>query len=413
MKVGILGNGTVGSGVVELIQRNVNSIQSRTGTQLVVTKVLVKDTNKHRKQSYFPIITGDVEEFFQEDPDIVVEAIGGMSPAYELIKRSLLLKKHVVTANKNVISKHGTELVALAKKQGVALHFEASVGGGMPVIRIVSEGLTGNNMDSITGILNGTTNYILSRMGGEGLSYDAALKAAQQLGFAEADPSSDVLGLDSARKLAITASIAFGNTIDWEKIPTIGITELDELDTYGAKLAAGTIKLLALGRKTQEGLYAGVRPVIVSKGSSLGKLENEFNGVLLTGDATGEIFLSGKGAGKLPTASAVMADILSIISGESPRYIKLGGDEVVLMPKFNERANWMIRIQTREQDRAKVFAQIAGSFRKLHILNQRGRNNDEVTAFVESPSETYLDEVLESMGTEHRKLLMLAPFRYH
>lgn len=410
VKVGILGNGTVGSGVIELIDKNCENIKNRTGRSLGISKVLVQNPKKYKNNKYFSLITNNVEEFFNDEPDIVVEAIGGMNPAYDYIKRALSLKKHVVTANKNVISKHGAELVALAKSHGVALHFEASVGGGMPVIRMLSEGMTGNNINSMAGILNGTTNFILSKMSNEGLSYDLALEAAQQLGFAEADPSADVLGYDAARKLAIASSISYGKNIDFEKISIEGITRIDEIDTMAAHGIGGTIKLLAISSETENGIYAAVRPVIVSKSSSLGKLENEYNGIVLEGDATGEIFLSGKGAGKLPTASAVMADILSIVEGNRHKYVYLGSEEATIETSYDKRASWFIRVKTNR--RADVINLIAESFIKLYIFNQKGNDNDEVIALVESKNEQYLDDVFCRKNYEYKKILSLVNYKY-
>lgn len=399
INIGILGNGTVGKGIVELIDKNKASIKQRTGEELNISAVLVKNLEKHRKYKYFSLITNNYEKFFNSDIDIVVEVIGGIEPAYDYIKTALNLKKHVVTANKNVISKYGVELLRLAQKQGVSLNFEASVGGGMPIIKILGDSLTGNNIDSITGIFNGTTNFILSKMENENMDYVSALKLAQELGFAEADPSSDVLGQDAARKLAIASSISYGETVDWEKINTQGITNIDKIDMNCAKELGCTIKLLALSRKEDDKIYASVRPVILPKANSLAKLENEFNGVVLDGDAVGEIFLSGKGAGKLPTASAVMADILSIVGSSNPKLISLGCGEATIETRYNKNASWLLRVKC--VDRISIISSITNSFRKIFIFNNKGKENDEVITFIEGINEKKVDEFINVISLDY------------
>lgn len=396
INIGILGNGTVGKGILELIDRNRNRIKEKTGAELNITSVLVQNLEKHKNHKYFPIITNNYEDFFRNDMDIVVEVIGGVDPAYEYIKRALSLKKHVVTANKNVISKHGVELLGIAEKQGVSLNFEASVGGGMPIIKMLSDSLTGNNIDSITGILNGTTNFILTKMANENMDYGSALKLAQEEGFAEADPSSDVLGLDAARKLAITSSISYGETVDWEKINTQGITNIDEIDMACAKELGCTIKLLALSSKEDGAIYASVRPVIVAKGSSLGKIENEFNGVMLDGDAVGEIFLSGKGAGKLPTASAIMADILSILGSSKQKLVSLGNNEAKIEKLYNKKASWLLRVKC--VDRTDIISKVCTKFERIFVFNNKGTDADEVIALIESKNEKQIDDFIDEIS---------------
>jgi homoserine dehydrogenase len=399
INIGILGNGTVGKGVVELIDKNRESIKKRTGTDLHISSILVQNLEKHRKNEYFPLITNNNENFFDKDMDIVVEVIGGVHPAYDYIKKALNSKKHVVTANKNVISKHGVELLELAKKQVVSLSFEASVGGGMPIIKMLSDGLTGNNIDSITGILNGTTNFILSKMANENMDYEAALIIAQELGFAEADPSSDVLGQDAARKLAIASSISYGEIVDYEKILTEGITHIDGIDMLCAKELGCTIKLLALSKKDKDKVYAAVRPTILPRGSSLGKIENEFNGVILDGDAVGEIFLSGKVAGSLPTASAVMADILAVAGATNQKVISFGSIEAEIESQYNNKASWLLRIKCRE--RGKILSAITSGFGKAFIFNNKGKEDDEIIAYVEGENEKFVDAFISNISDEN------------
>lgn len=395
INIGILGNGTVGSGILELIDRNRETLRNQKGFNINVTKVLVKDLEKHKKNKYFSLLTNDSEEFFNNEMDIVVEVMGGVNPAYDYMKKALKLKKHVVTANKDVISKYGVELLKTAREQGVTLNFEASVGGGMPIIKILSESLTGSNIESITGILNGTTNFILSKMYNENIDYANALKTAQELGFAEADPSSDVLGLDAARKLAIASSISYGETLDWEKIKTQGIDCIDETDILCAKKVGGTIKLLAMSKRDKEGIYASVRPVIIPKSSSLGKLENEFNGVALEGDTVGEIFLSGKGAGKLPTASAVLADILSIIESNKRNQISLGQRKACIENEYMKKASWLVRIS--HPERKNVINEIANTFKNFFLFSSTFISENELIVYVECEDERLLNSWSEKL----------------
>lgn len=399
INIAILGNGTVGAGVVELLKKNKAYIKNRTGKDIKLSKILVKNLEKHVNSNNNELITDDINEIFKAEPDIVVEAIGGIYPAYDYIKRFLKEKKHVITANKDVIAKHGAELSELAKENSVSLRFEASVAGGIPILKPVHESLAGNDIQHIFAILNGTTNFILSKMYSEGMNYCDALKIAQQLGFAEANPDSDVLGYDTARKLAILSSISYRNLIDYEKISTEGITEIDALDIKYAKQLGCTIKLLAISIKEKENIYAAVRPVLVQEHGMLGKVENEFNGVILEGDAVGEVFFYGKGAGKLPTASSVMGDIFDVLENKNQSPMLTNSKEVNISSKWNrEETEWLLTINC--IDKAFAVSLLKDNFESLDILSDLDASNNAVCALAKCSSEEKVDETLKELCKE-------------
>ena len=311
IKIAILGYGTIGSGVVEVLDTNRESIAKRAGDEIEVKYILdLRD---------FP---GDPMEgkvihdygIIAEDPEIqvVVEAMGGVELAYTFVKRALLAGKSVTTSNKALVAKHGAELIAIAKEQGINFLFEASVGGGIPIIRPLNSSLTADEIQEITGILNGTTNYMLSKMTFEGLEFDDVLKDAQSRGYAEADPTADIEGYDACRKIAILTSLVCGQQVDFEEIYTEGITKITAADIRYAKAMGRAIKLLATSRKTEEGYCAMVAPFMLAQGHPLYNVNDVFNAIFVHGNVLGDAMFYGSGAGKLPTASAVVADIVDI-----------------------------------------------------------------------------------------------------
>ncbi len=311
IKIAILGYGTIGSGVVEVLDTNRESIAKRAGDEIEVKYILdLRD---------FP---GDPMEgkvihdygIIAEDPEIqvVVEAMGGVEPAYTFVKRALLAGKSVTTSNKALVAKHGAELIAIAKEQGINFLFEASVGGGIPIIRPLNSSLTADEIQEITGILNGTTNYMLSKMTFEGLEFDDVLKDAQSRGYAEADPTADIEGYDACRKIAILTSLVCGQQVDFEEIYTEGITKITAADIRYAKAMGRAIKLLATSRKSEEGYCAMVAPFMLAQGHPLYNVNDVFNAIFVHGNVLGDAMFYGSGAGKLPTASAVVADIVDI-----------------------------------------------------------------------------------------------------
>ncbi len=319
IKLGILGMGTVASGLINIIETNNSKIIKTINKDLIINKVLVNSLDKKRKVNLpVEVYTTDAYEVINDkDTGIIVELIGGINPAYEYIKEALNNKKHVVTANKALIATHGEELKTLAEKNGVNLLYEASVGGGIPILNTMRDNLCANEFESVFGIINGTTNYILTQMTENGLGYDQAVKEAQKLGFAEADPSSDVDGDDAAYKLSILSTLAFGQRINVTDIPKEGITKVSADDIQYAKELGYNIKLLASGIKRDNELELSVHPTFIPKEHPLSTVKNEFNAVFLKGNAVGDLMLYGKGAGSLPTGSAVLGDIIHIIKNSN------------------------------------------------------------------------------------------------
>lgn len=313
IKIGLLGLGTVGTGVYQILSKNKNLITSRIHVQVEIKKILVRNINKKRaiKKN---LLTKRFNEILH-DPEIfiVVEVMGGVEPARKYIKEAIKMGKHVVTANKELIAKHGPELFELAKNHHVNLFFEASVAGGIPIIRNLEKSLAANRIYEIFGIINGTTNYILSKMEQEGWSFEDALKKAQSLGYAEADPTADVEGHDAAYKLAILAMLAFNAQIDLKQIKLQGITQITKSDFDFAKEFGFTIKLFGVAKEHAEGIELGVYPCLVPLRHPLANVSGANNAVYVKGDAVGETMFYGAGAGGLPTGSSIVGDILQLI----------------------------------------------------------------------------------------------------
>ncbi|NPA48684.1 MAG: homoserine dehydrogenase [Thermodesulfobacteria bacterium] len=323
--IGIIGLGTVGSGTVKILFENQKLIQKRLGCPLLVKKIAVRDPNLPRLVEVpETLLTTDVESIFR-DPEIkiVVELIGGLEPARTFILKAIEAGKHVVTANKAVLAEFGKEIFRAAREKGVDIAFEAAVGGGVPIIKTLKESLVGNRIKALTGIVNGTCNYILTRMTEEGLSFAEALKEAQEAGFAEADPSLDIDGLDAAHKLALLTTLAYGTEITLEDIYVEGIREIEPLDLSFARELGFVTKLLAICKDTEEGLEARVHPALIPEAHVLASVRMAYNAFYIKGDAVGDVLLYGLGAGQMPTGSAVVSDIVdlarNVLSGASLR----------------------------------------------------------------------------------------------
>ena len=310
-KIAVLGYGTVGSGVYEVLRTNREVIAQRAGEELEVKYVL--DLRDFPGDSVQEVITHDFEEIVNdEEVQIVVEVMGGIEPAYTFVKRSLQAGKHVTTSNKALVAKHGAELIRVAKEQNVNFFYEASVGGGIPILRSLYESLTGDVIEEIVGILNGTTNYMMTKMSNEGLEFEDVLKDAQEKGYAEKDPSADIEGYDACRKIAILTSLVCGQQVDFNDIHTEGITKISATDIKYAKQMGRVIKLLASSKKTENGYSAMVAPFLLSPEHPLYNVNDVFNAIFVHGNVLGDAMFYGSGAGNLPTASAVVADIVDI-----------------------------------------------------------------------------------------------------
>ena len=310
MKIAVLGHGTVGSGVAEILTERKTEVSSAAENEIELGAVL--DIKNFSGLSYSDKFVTDYSEIL-DDPEIgiVAEAIGGTEPAFSYIKSALKKGKSVVTSNKELVAEKGAELLSIARAHNVNFLFEASVGGAIPVIRSLYTSLNATGITEIAGILNGTTNFILTKMFREGQDYFSALADAQKLGYAESDPSADVLGFDAQRKIAILSSLVWGSTLHTEDIPTEGITNISAKDVYLAEKCGFSIKLIARAKRLENGkIFARVSPALVKKDSVLANVNDVFNAVLIKSETAGQTVLYGKGAGKLPTASAVVADII-------------------------------------------------------------------------------------------------------
>ena len=312
-EIAVLGHGVVGSGVLEVLISHANSISKRAKEDIHVKRIL--DLREFPGLPYSDCFTKDFQEILN-DPEIkiVVEVMGGLEPAFSYVKACLENGKSVVTSNKELVAQKGAELLALAQKNNLNFLFEASVGGGIPIIRPISQCLAANEMTEIAGILNGTTNFILTKMIREHMAFDDALALAQKLGYAERDPSADVEGIDACRKICILASLAFGSHVYPDSVHTEGITAITKEDVGYAGAWGGVIKLIGEVKKLENGrIHIQVAPMFISRESQLANVDDVFNGILVRGDATGDVVFYGKGAGKLPTASAVVADVIDCV----------------------------------------------------------------------------------------------------
>ena len=309
--IAIMGFGVVGSGVYEIVSKN-NALEEKCGSKIKVKRVLdIRELSPHPAQS---ILTNNFEDVLNDSEiSIVIESIGGLSPAYEYTKALLAVGKSVVTSNKAVVAPHGKELQEIAAKNNAKYMYEASVGGGIPIIRPLKQCLAANQITEILGIFNGTTNYILTQMKTNGTSFADALAQAQAKGYAESDPTADVEGHDTARKVAILSELAFGQRVDYQNIPTQGITQVTLDDFRKAEEAGCTLKLIGHAKFENGKLECKVAPTHVPKDSLLANVNDVFNGIVVRGDSVGEVMFYGHGAGKLPTASAVMSDVIEII----------------------------------------------------------------------------------------------------
>lgn len=314
LRVGLLGFGTVGRGTYQVLQRNQHEIARRAGRGIEVAAIAVRDVAKARAivGSEIPVSSNFDDVLRNPDIDIVVELIGGYEPAYTLALEAIRRGKHVVTANKALLARHGNELFDAARSKGVMIAFEAAVAGGIPIIKALREGLTANRIEWIAGIINGTSNFILSEMRARGISFDIALGEAQRLGYAEADPTFDIEGIDSAHKLAILSSIAFGVPINIDAVYTEGISKLAKEDITYAEQLGYRIKLLGISKRTAHGIELRVHPTLVPLQRLIANVEGAMNAILIKGDAVGTTLYYGQGAGAEPTASAVIADLVDV-----------------------------------------------------------------------------------------------------
>lgn len=390
INIAILGYGTVGSGVYEVIEKNAKSIKRKSGKEIVVKKILdLRDFDDHPHKELF---TKDFDDILSDSSiEIVVETIGGLEPAYRFTKSALLGGKSVVTSNKELVATHGTELLKIAREKNVNYLFEASVGGGIPIIRPLNGCLAANEITEIFGILNGTTNYILTKMFRDGISFDTALSQAQEKGYAERNPAADVEGIDACRKICILASLAFGKAVDASKIHTEGITNITLDDVKAAESLGYVIKLIGYTKSLGEKVICRVSPMLIPDNNPLASVEDVFNAIMVRGDQVGDVMFYGRGAGKLPTASAVVADVIDIVKGaDNKNYIwESCGDDYAECYKMAQTALFVRAKGISKDDVISVFG-----------ADTVFAGGDELCFITQRDTEKVLDEKLSKLGGE-------------
>lgn len=387
VKIAILGLGNVGGGVWQILNDNKEEIRERSGYDVEVAKILVRDPEKKRAIDVpKEIVTSNPEEIFEDESiKIVVEVMGGTEPAKDYMIRSMKAKKHVVTANKLAIATLGDEIIETAENEGVMLKYEASVAGGIPIIHAINDSLTANKIEKIVGIINGTTNYILTKMYLDNMDFETALKEAQEKGYAEADPTSDVEAYDAVYKLGILSSLAFGTKVDSSLIYREGICNIKPIDIEYAKEFGYAIKLLAIAKHVNNALELRVHPTMIPQRHPLANVNDSFNAVLLKGNAVGDLMLYGRGAGDLPTGSAVVGDIVSILKNDLE--IKTAQTEVnkLYTKKINDKENTETQyyIRATVKDMPGVLAEITAILGRNNVsvlsVIQKGKTQEKVT----------------------------------
>ncbi|WP_206917483.1 homoserine dehydrogenase [Alicyclobacillus suci] len=371
LEIGLLGCGTVGAGVVSLVRRRAGKVADMTGSRPVVKTILVRDLDKSRGVTFeHERLTNKPDDILRdEDIQIVIETIGGIEPAKTYILKALQNGKHVVTANKDLIAVHGPEILRVAEENHVSVLFEAAVGGAIPLVGPLKENLTANEVTDLKGIINGTTNFILSEMTSRHIDFEEALVMAQELGYAESDPSSDVDGLDAARKLVILSSIAFQTEVHLTDVRIEGIRHVRAKDVRYADELGYVIKLLAVGRDHGGELTLAVRPTLIPKVHPLAHVSDAYNALYVRGDAAGDLMFFGRGAGSMPTASAVVGDVISLVRNLKLGYVASSPNGTLtvkpVVDREDDRYKYYFRLVVHDQPG--VFASIAQLFGSAHV----------------------------------------------
>lgn len=391
VNIAVLGYGTVGSGVVEVINTNHEIINKRAGEEINIKYVL--DLRDFPGDPVEEILTHDFNDILNDDEvKVVVEVMGGVNPAYTFVKQCLMAGKSAATSNKELVATKGPELMQIAKENNVNFLFEASVGGGIPIIRSLNTSITADEVTEITGILNGTTNYILTKMANEGAAYDTVLKQAQELGYAERNPEADVEGGDACRKIAILTSIVYGKHLNYETIYTEGITKLGTEDFKYAKALNASIKLVGTTKKIDGELYSFVAPMMLDKSHPLSGIDDVFNGIFVHGNVVDDVMFYGRGAGKLPTASAVVSDVVDEVKNMGEDIMASWEAEPLKMGDFKNAVNrFFVRTEVDDIDK------ITALFGSIDIVTLPDAKNE--TAFVTPPvTEGFFTENISKIG---------------
>ncbi|GIP16903.1 homoserine dehydrogenase [Paenibacillus montaniterrae] len=371
IKVGLLGLGTVGTGVVRIVENHQDDLKNQIGSAIEIEKIVVSNVNKARNISVAASkLTDDAWEVIRHpEIDVIIEVMGGTTATKEYIVEALKLGKHVVTANKDLMALYGGELLEIAQQHGSDIYYEASVAGGIPILRTLVDGFSSDRITKIMGIVNGTTNYILTKMTQEGASYADVLKEAQQLGYAEADPTSDVEGLDAARKMVILARLGFHTSVDLQDVSVQGISNVTKEDIQYAKRLGYQLKLLGIAQCDENQISVSVQPTMVKNSHPIASVNGVFNAVLVTGEAVGETMFYGAGAGELPTATSVVADLVAVSKnmklGISGKRINSAFKQTVLKTDDQISSKYFLLLEV--ADRAGVLAQITQELAKYEI----------------------------------------------
>ncbi len=375
---------------MEVIKRNYDNIAKRAREEIDVKYVL--DLREFPGDPVMDVLVHDFPTIVN-DPEVkvIVEVMGGVEPAYTFVKEALLKGKSVCTSNKELVAKHGAELLEIARQLNVNFLFEASVGGGIPIIRPLNQSLTADEIEEITGILNGTTNYILSKMKDEGMEFEDALKEAQEKGYAEKNPAADVEGYDACRKIAILTSLAYGMQVQYEEIPTEGITKITATDIRYADALGGSIKLFGTSKKVQDKVYAYVAPKIIGHKHPLYSVNGVFNAILVRGNVLGDVMFYGSGAGKLPTASAVVSDVIDAAKHQNVNIMQLWSSKKLNLEATKTLKNqFFVRVAAKEKEKAEKLFDIA-EFVTL------GGQEDEFAFLTESMMEEDFEEAAKQL----------------
>ena len=382
INVALLGFGTVGTGVYKILKLQKGEMLQKLNTYLNIRSILVRDVQKHQEKVQDPSILTTSIEGILEDPeiDIVIELMGGMEPAYTYIRSALEAGKSVVTANKDLVADRGGELLQIAEENHVELRFEAAVAGGIPIISPLKNSLAANEIRMVMGIVNGTTNYILSKMTNEGMEYEDALEEAKELGYAEADPTADVEGYDAARKIAILATIAFHSRVTFRDVYTEGITKITAKDISYARNLGRVIKLIAMASSTSEGIEVKVHPLLIPEDHPLASVSGSYNAVYVDGDAVGDVMFYGKGAGEMPTASAVLGDVFAVARRIEQHSVGSTKDNVYRSIPIRKIENTMSRhfIRMEVEDKPGVLATIASIFGNNSVSIEQVIQKDKI-----------------------------------
>ncbi|RXK27528.1 homoserine dehydrogenase [Bacillus velezensis] len=410
IRIGLLGLGTVGSGVVKIIQDHQDKLMHQVGCPVTIKKVLVKDIDKKRDADLpKEVLTTEVYDVI-DDPevDVIIEVIGGVEQTKQYLLDALKAKKHVVTANKDLIAVYGSELLAAAKENGCDLYYEASVAGGIPILRTLEEGLSSDRITKMMGIVNGTTNFILTKMIKEKSPYEEVLKEAQDLGFAEAAPTADVEGLDAARKMAILARLGFSMNVDLDDVKVKGISRITDEDISFSKRLGYTMKLIGIAQRDDNKIEVSVQPTLLPDHHPLSAVHNEFNAVYVYGEAVGETMFYGPGAGSMPTATSVVSDLVAVMKN-----MRLGvnGNSFVA-PQFERNlkqpsdiyAQQFLRIHVKDQVGSfskitSAFSERGVSFEKILQLPIKGHDDlAEIVIVTHHTSEEDFSDILQNLN---------------